>query len=145
MYRVVKRFFDILISFVVLVVLLPLLIVIAIMIKIDSKGPIFFVQQRLGMNEKIFNIYKFRSMYSGSEGKGTGLYSYKNDNRITRVGKTIRATSIDELPQLLNILKGDMSIIGPRPVPINHPKELSEMNEVERSRYLVKPGVTGLA
>lgn len=143
MYFFIKRLFDILISIAGLIILSPLLIVTALAIKLESKGPVIFKQQRLGKNGKIFNIYKFRSMAVGAE-KG-GVYSTKNDTRVTRVGKFIRATSIDEFPQFFNIIKGDMSIIGPRPTLTYHPWKLEEYTTEQKKRFNVRPGVTGWA
>ena len=114
-YRAVKRFLDVTASFLGLVLLSPLLLAVSILIKIDSRGPVIFRQKRIGRNGKVFEIYKFRSMCVGAEKTGSGVYSGKGDARVTRIGKILRATSIDELPQLLNILKGEMSFVGPRP------------------------------
>lgn len=116
-----------------------------LIIKIDSPGPAIFKQERLGLNGKVFNIYKFRSMCQGAEKKGTGVYSLKGDPRVTKVGRFIRATSIDELPQLINILKGEMSFIGPRPTLTYHPWKLEEYTDEQIKRFKVRPGVTGLA
>ena len=104
-----KRFFDFVLSLLALICLSPLLLLLALAVKLDSKGPVFFRQERVGKDEKIFKIYKFRSMCVGAEQQGTGQYSFAGDPRVTRVGKLIRATSLDELPQLINILKGEMS------------------------------------
>ena len=121
MYKYFKRTFDFIVSFVALTVLFLPLLLVAVIIKIDSKGPVLFKQERLGKDGVPFKIWKFRSMCVGAEKQGTGVYSYKGDSRVTRVGKFIRATSIDELPQLVNILKGDMALIGPRPALTYHP------------------------
>lgn len=145
MYRNIKRILDILFSAILLVLgAIPLLIV-ALIIKIDSPGEALFKQERLGLNGKTFKIYKFRSMCVGAEKKGSGVYSGKNDDRVTRVGKIIRATSIDELPQLINIFKGEMSFIGPRPTLTYHPWKLEEYTDFQKRRFEVRPGVTGLA
>ena len=145
MYRNIKRILDILFSAILLVFgAIPLLIV-ALIIKIDSPGEALFKQERLGLNGKTFKIYKFRSMCVGAEKKGSGVYSGKNDTRVTRVGKIIRATSIDELPQLINIFKGEMSFIGPRPTLTYHPWKLEEYTDFQKRRFEVRPGVTGLA
>ena len=120
-YRAVKRFLDVTASFLGLVLLSPLLLAVSILIKIDSRGPVIFRQKRIGRNGKVFEIYKFRSMCVGAEKTGSGVYSGKGDARVTRIGKILRATSIDELPQLLNILKGEMSFVGPRPPLTYHP------------------------
>ena len=145
MYRYLKRILDIIFSSILLVLgAIPLLIV-ALIIKIDSPGEALFKQERLGLGGKTFKIYKFRSMCVGAEKKGSGVYSGKNDARVTRVGKIIRATSIDELPQLINILKGEMSFIGPRPTLTYHPWKLEEYTDFQKRRVEVRPGVTGLA
>ncbi|HZH72222.1 MAG TPA: sugar transferase [Mariniphaga sp.] len=143
MYLFVKRFLDLLLSIIGLLVLIPILVITVIAIKLESKGPVFFIQKRLGQSGNVFWIIKFRSMKTGAE-KG-GVYSDKNDNRVTRVGKFIRATSIDELPQLINIIKGEMSIIGPRPTLTYHPWPLEEYTTEQKKRFEVKPGVTGWA
>lgn len=145
MYRYIKRILDIIFSSILLILgAIPLLIV-ALIIKIDSPGEALFKQERLGLVGKTFKIYKFRSMCVGAEKKGSGVYSGKNDSRVTRVGKIIRATSIDELPQLINILKGEMSFIGPRPTLTYHPWKLEEYTDFQKRRFEVRPGVTGLA
>lgn len=144
-YVYIKRILDIIFSLILIVSLSPILLLVSIVIKIDSKGPIIFKQKRIGEKGKVFNIYKFRSMVVGAEKTGTGVYSGKNDARVTKIGKIIRATSIDELPQLVNILKGEMSFIGPRPVLTYHPWKYEEYTEEQLKRFLVKPGVTGLA
>lgn len=144
-YLTVKRILDIILSIVGIIVLSPLLLIVSILIKITSKGPVIFKQQRIGKDGKVFNIYKFRSMVVGAEKMGTGVYSKKGDSRVTKVGKFIRMTSIDELPQLLNILKGEMSFIGPRPVLTYHPWKYEEYTEEQLKRFEVRPGVTGWA
>src|SRR5699024_5044824 len=118
-------------------------IIVSIAIKVESKGPIIFKQKRLGENGRIFNIYKFRSMVVGAE--KSGVYELEGDSRVTKVGKFIRKTSIDELPQFLNILKGDMSIIGPRPTLTYHPWTYEKYDDFQLQRFLVKPGVSGWA
>jgi undecaprenyl phosphate N,N'-diacetylbacillosamine 1-phosphate transferase len=143
MYFLIKRFIDIFISITGLIILSPLLLLTALAIKLDSKGPVFFIQDRLGLHGKAFKMFKFRSMSVGAD-KG-GVYSTKDDVRVTRVGKIIRATSIDEFPQFFNILKGDMSVIGPRPTLTWHPWPLEEYSREQRKRFLVRPGVTGWA
>ena len=140
-----KRLIDTVLSLIALVILSPLLLITALAVKLSSPGPVLFKQQRLGLHGKVFTIYKFRSMSDGAEHTGSGVYSGKGDPRVTKVGKLIRATSIDELPQLFNILKGDMSLVGPRP---ERPFFVEKFRE-EIPRYMVKhqvrPGLTGWA
>lgn len=142
MYKYFKRTFDFIIALVALIVLFVPLVIVAIIIKLDSKGSIIFKQERLGKDGIPFKIWKFRSMCVGAEKQGTGVYSYKGDARITRVGRIIRATSIDELPQLVNILKGDMALIGPRPALTYHPWPYEQYDEYQRHMFDVLPGVT---
>lgn len=145
MYKGIKRFFDFVIALLALVILSPVLLIVAVLVKIDSKGPIIFKQQRLGVDGVPFSMYKFRSMCVGAETQGTGVYSYKGDARITKIGRIIRATSIDELPQLVNILKGDMSLIGPRPALTYHPWPYEQYDEHQKHMFDVRPGITGWA
>lgn len=145
MYAKIKRLLDIMFSFIGIVVASPVLAIVALAVKLDSKGPVIFKQERLGKDGKVFLIYKFRSMCIGAEKMGSGQYSFKGDSRITRVGKIIRATSLDELPQFFNIIKGDMSFIGPRPTLTYHPWKLEEYTDFQRRRFEVRPGITGLA
>ena len=143
MYKFFKRAFDVLFSFVGLIVAaLPMLLV-ALLIKIDSEGPVLFKQKRLGLNHKEFYIYKFRSMIVDAE--KSGVYSDDKDKRLTRVGKILRKTSIDELPQLVNILKGEMSFIGPRPPLTYHPWPIEEYTDEQKRMFDVRPGITGWA
>ena len=144
-YRAVKRFLDVTASFLGLVLLSPLLLAVSILIKIDSRGPVIFRQKRIGRNGKVFEIYKFRSMCVGAEKTGSGVYSGKGDARVTRIGKILRATSIDELPQLLNIIKGDMSLVGPRPERPEIAKEYEKEIPEFAFRLKVKAGLTGYA
>lgn len=144
-YRAVKRFLDVTASFLGLVLLSPLLFAVSILIKIDSRGPVIFRQKRIGRNGKVFEIYKFRSMCVGAEKTGSGVYSGKGDARVTRIGKILRATSIDELPQLLNILKGEMSFVGPRPPLTYHPWKYEEYTDFQKRMFEVRPGITGWA
>lgn len=144
-YRAVKRFLDVTASFLGLVLLSPLLLAVSILIKIDSRGPVIFRQTRIGRNGKVFEIYKFRSMCVGAEKTGSGVYSGKGDARVTRIGKFLRATSIDELPQLLNILKGEMSFVGPRPPLTYHPWKYEEYTDFQKRMFEVRPGITGWA
>lgn len=145
MYKFFKRFFDIAASLTAIVVLSPLMLVTAVAVKLDSKGPVIFKQERLGLKGKVFNIYKFRSMCCGAEHMGTGVYSGDDDVRVTRVGRILRKTSIDELPQLVNILKGEMSFIGPRPPLTYHPWDISEYTPEQMKMFDVRPGITGWA
>lgn len=149
-YEVVKRLIDIIISLIGIVLSSPIMLIVALMIKLeDPKGPIIFSQVRHGQYPNTFKIYKFRSMYVDAEqrlkelqhlNEQTGpVFKIKNDPRITKVGKFIRKTSLDELPQLFNVLKGDMSLVGPRPA---LPKEVEQYNEYQMQRLLVKPGIT---
>jgi lipopolysaccharide/colanic/teichoic acid biosynthesis glycosyltransferase len=144
-YLIVKRILDFLFALALLFIIWPILLVIAIAIKVESKGPVFFKQDRLGLKCKVFKIYKFRSMVQDAEKTGTGVYSYKGDPRVTKVGAFIRKTSLDELPQLFNIIKGEMSIIGPRPTLTYHPWKLEDYSEEQKIRFSMRPGVTGLA
>lgn len=140
-----KRVIDFVLSLGALIVLAVPMLIVAIVIKIDSKGPAIFKQERVGKNGKVYWMYKFRSMCVGAEQQEGGVYCVKGDKRVTKVGKFIRATSIDELPQLINILKGEMSIIGPRPVLTYYPKNWEDYTEEELKRFEVLPGVTGWA
>ena len=144
-YRAVKRFLDVTASFLGLVLLSPLLLAVSLLIKIDSRGPVIFRQKRIGRNGKVFEIYKFRSMCVGAEKTGSGVYSGKGDARVTRIGKILRATSIDELPQLLNILKGEMSFVGPRPPLTYHPWKYEDYTDFQKRMFEVRPGITGWA
>lgn len=141
--RYVKRCIDFFIAFIGLICLSWLLLIVCVAIRIDSSGPVLFKQKRIGLDGKVFNIYKFRSMCVNAE--NLGVYSDKNDLRVTRVGKILRATSIDELPQLVNMLRGDMSLIGPRPPLTYHPWKLEEYSDEQRRMFEVRPGITGWA
>ncbi len=139
---VMKYLLDRVFSCILLIVLCPLFILISVLIKLDSKGPVIFIQQRVGKNQKLFNIYKFRTMIPDAVNIGNGVYTEENDPRITRIGRFLRKTSLDELPQLLNIFWGDMSFIGPRPTLEYQVKQYSDF---QKKRLIMKPGVTGLA
>lgn len=143
--RFFKRVIDIVLSVIGIIICLIPMIITAIAIKIDSPGPVLFRQKRIGYKGKVFEIYKFRSMCQGAEHTGTGVYSGADDMRVTRVGKIIRATSIDELPQLFNIIKGDMSFIGPRPPLTYHPWPIEEYTEEQLHMFDARPGITGWA
>ena len=143
--RVIKRMIDIVLSLAGLLLLwLPMLIV-ALIVRLESPGPALFRQQRLGRNGEVFQMYKFRSMCMNAEHTGSGVYSGKDDTRVTRVGRILRATSIDELPQLVNILKGDMSFIGPRPPLTYHPWPIDEYTPEQLRMFYMRPGITGWA
>ena len=145
LYKYFKRFCDFTVSLIALIILSPLFLIVSIAIKADSKGPVIFKQERLGLGGKVFLIYKFRSMCVGAEQTGTGQYSFAGDPRVTKVGKFLRATSIDELPQLVNVLKGEMSIIGFRPPLTYHPWPIEEYTPYQKRMFLVRPGITGWA
>ena len=140
-----KRLLDVTISFLTLIVTMLLNILVAFAIKIDSKGPIFFRQERIGMNNRNFKIVKFRSMFQDAE-KHTGpVWSQKDDPRVTRVGKIIRKLRIDEIPQMFNVLKGEMSLVGPRPERPYFVEQLSQQIPYYKRRLKVRPGITGWA
>lgn len=143
--RFLKRIIDTILSAAALTVLSPLMVIVAVLIKLTSAGPVLFKQQRLGLNGKQFTIYKFRSMTVGAEHTGSGVYSESGDPRVTRVGRVIRALSIDELPQLVNIILGDMAIVGPRPPLTYHPWPLEQYSEEQLHMFDVRPGITGWA
>lgn len=143
----VKRIIDFIGSLIGIILLFPLLIIIALVIKLTSNGPIFFKQERLGKNGRHFKIIKFRTMIENAEKIGDGLtVKSENDNRITSVGKFLRATSLDELPQLFNVLIGDMSLVGPRPPVTYYPYDgIDNYPRWAKKRFIMRPGVTGLA
>lgn len=148
-YEKIKRFFDICLSTAALVVLSPLLLVIAILIYLEDKGPVIYSQTRIGKDGRAFKLYKFRSMCVDADERLRDLqklnerdgpvFKIRDDPRVTKIGKIIRKTCIDELPQLVNIIKGDMSIVGPRP-PL--PNEVEQYNSYQKQRLLVVPGLT---
>ena len=140
-----KRFFDILICLIAVIVLIPLWVIVSIAIKCDSKGPVFFKQERRTKNGKIFKMYKFRSMVVNAESMAEGLFNYENDPRVTKVGRFLRNTSIDELPQLFNVIKGDLSIVGPRPCVTYELGDYDTLNKKYKKRFEMRGGITGLA
>ena len=143
--KLIKRLFDIFSAGLLALILTPLWIVVAIWIKTDSKGPVFFRQGRRTKNGRIFNMLKFRSMVVNAEQMGAGLFNYENDPRVTKAGRFLRNSSIDELPQLFNILKGDMSVVGPRPCVTYELGDFDTLNKRYKKRFEVKAGLTGLA
>jgi putative colanic acid biosynthesis UDP-glucose lipid carrier transferase len=141
----IKSLEDFVLSALILILISPILLAVAIAIKLDSPGPVFFRQQRMGWNGKIFRIWKFRSMHVHQPENGVVVQAQKNDPRVTRVGAFIRRTSLDELPQVFNVLMGEMSLVGPRPHAIQHDEEYSRRIADYFARHNIKPGITGLA
>lgn len=140
-----KRTFDIVSCSVAVIVLTPLWIIVAIAIKMDSPGPVFFKQGRRTKDGRIFQMLKFRSMVVNAEKMGTGLFNYENDPRVTKVGRFLRNSSIDEFPQFFNVLKGDISVVGPRPCVSYELGDFDTLNRKYKKRFQVKGGITGLA
>lgn len=140
-----KRVFDIVASGIAIIILLPVWLGVSVAIKRDSKGPVFFKQERRTKDGRIFWMYKFRSMVVDAEKTGTGLFNYENDPRVTKVGRKLRDSSIDELPQLFNIFYGDMSVVGPRPCVKYELGDFETLNSRYKKRFQVKAGLTGLA
>lgn len=143
--KILKRLFDIVACSIALVLLIPVWLVIAIAIKCDSKGPILFAQERRTKNGRIFRMYKFRSMVVNAESMGTGLFNYENDPRVTKTGRFLRNSSLDELPQLWNVTKGDLSLVGPRPCVSYELGDFDTLNSRYKKRFEVRGGITGLA
>ena len=139
---ILKRIMDIVVSFIGLIILSPVFLVVAILIKIDSKGPVFFRQERIGKNSKPFYPFKFRTMVEGAVNKGLGNTVSANDERITRFGSFLRKYGIDEFPQLINVFMGEMSLVGPRPT-LRY--QVEKYNDFEKRRLFVKPGLAGWA
>lgn len=140
-----KRIFDIISSLIAILLLTPLWLIVAIAIKCDSKGPVFFKQERRTKNGKVFKMLKFRSMVVNAEKTGAGLFNYKDDPRVTKVGRFLRNSSIDELPQLFNIFIGNMSVVGPRPCVVYELGDFDTLNKRYKKRFEMKAGLTGLA
>lgn len=148
MYRfnlALKRVFDIISSAIAILVLTPVWIGVSIAIKRDSKGPILFKQERRTKDGKVFHMLKFRSMVVNAENMGTGLFNYENDPRVTKVGRKLRDSSIDEFPQLFNILAGSMTVVGPRPCVTYELGDFDTLNRRYKKRFEMKAGLTGLA
>ena len=139
---ILKELFDRVFSLILIIMLTPLFIIISLLVILDSKGAVLFVQERVGKNEKLFKIYKFRTMIPNAISIGSGVYTEENDPRITRIGRFLRKTSLDEIPQLFNIFIGNMSFVGPRPT-LEY--QVKEYDEFQKRRLLMKPGITGLA
>lgn len=139
---IIKRIVDFIVSLIILVCLSPFFLLIAIIIKVTSKGPVIFKQKRPGLNQQIFEVYKFRTMKPGSETMIAGKEVLSDDDRVTTIGKYLRRFKIDELPQILNVLKGEMSLVGPRPQRIDY---LDQYTKEELKRFNMLPGLTGLA
>lgn len=142
----IKRLIDLFGSLIGSIIISPILIIIALLIKLTSKGPVFFKQERLGKDGKTFKILKFRTMVINAEKIGDGLsVKSENDNRITKIGKLLRATSLDELPQFFNVILGQMSLVGPRPPVTYFPYDgYNNYPEWAKKRFTMRPGVTGL-
>ena len=145
MNLVLKRMIDITFSFIGIIILSPVFLVVAIAIKLDSEGPILFKQDRLTKNGKKFKMLKFRSMVVEAEKIGTGLFNYRGDPRVTQIGRKLRDTSIDELPQLFNVLEGSLSLVGPRPPVTYELGDFDTLNKRYKKRFQMKAGITGLA
>lgn len=141
----IKRAFDIVSSGILIILLTPLWLVVSIAIKRDSEGPVFFKQGRRTKDGRVFQMLKFRSMVVNAEKMGAGLFNYENDPRVTKVGRKLRDSSLDELPQLFNIFMGDMSVVGPRPCVTYELGDFETLNKRYKKRFEVKAGLTGLA
>lgn len=142
---IIKRVFDLLLSGIAIILLIPLWIGVSIAIKKDSRGPVLFKQERRTTDGRVFRMLKFRSMVVDAEQMGVGLFNYRNDPRVTRIGRKLRDSSIDELPQLFNIFIGDMSFVGPRPCVTYELGDFETLNKKYKKRFQVKAGLTGLA
>lgn len=140
-----KRFGDIVGGIFLLILLSPLLLIIMCAVILNSSGPAFFLQERLGYGGKGFKIIKFRTMVVNAEQMGSGIFTHRQDSRITRVGSLLRNLSLDELPQVFNVIKGEMSFVGPRPPLPYHPYKYQAYSDEQRLRFTVRPGITGYA
>lgn len=143
--KILKRIFDFVLALLGLLILWPILLLAMLAIVIEDPGPALFRQKRLGYHGREFTMLKLRSMRVNAEHTGSGVYSGKNDPRVTKVGRILRKTSIDELPQLINLLRGDMSLIGPRPPLTYHPWPIDQYTPEQRRMFDVRPGITGWA
>lgn len=139
---ITKRGMDVVLSAAMLALLSPIMLITALLIKLDSNGPVLYIQERVGKDKKLFNLYKFRTMKLGAEKEGLGYDVQENDSRITFIGNFLRRWCLDEVPQLFNVLKGDMSMVGPRPT-LKYQVDNYNANQIRRLE--VKPGMTGLA
>ena len=140
-----RSLYHLLLSFLALVLLSPVFLVTALAVLLESGRPVIFRQDRIGYKGKVFRMYKFRSMVQNAEHTGSGVYSEEGDERVTKVGRVLRALSIDELPQVINIIKGDMSLIGPRPPLTYHPWTIDKYTTEQLHMFDVRPGITGWA
>lgn len=143
--RFLKRFFDIVICSIAIIGLIPLWLIVAVAIKCDSKGPVLFAQDRRTKGGRVFKMYKFRSMMVNAERLEAGLFNFENDPRVTKTGRILRTSSIDELPQLWNVVKGDLSLCGPRPCVTYELGDFETLNKKYKKRFEVRGGITGLA
>ena len=142
MYKIIKRFFDIVFGLISLVILLPIFIPVIIILKFTAEGEVFYFQKRIGVNNDNFMIWKFATMLKNSLNMGAGSITLQNDFRVTKFGKILRKTKINELPQIINIIKGDISFVGPRPLVTNTFEAYS--NDIKSNIYNIKPGLTGI-
>ncbi|MCA9886494.1 MAG: sugar transferase, partial [Anaerolineae bacterium] len=144
-YTSLKRLFDVIFAIVGFILTLPVMAITTIIIKLDSRGPVIYTQERVGLYGKTFRIYKFRTMVTDAEAKTGAVFAQKNDSRVTRIGRFLRKSRIDELPQFINILRGDMSFIGPRPERPVHVERLAQKIPFYNTRLVVRPGLSGWA
>tara|TARA_Y100000766_G_C18881517_1_gene593701 strand:+ start:1068 stop:1733 length:666 start_codon:yes stop_codon:yes gene_type:complete len=142
MYKFFKRLIDLIVSIISLIILTPILIPIIFLLKLSAEGEVFYFQERIGLNNSSFKIWKFATMLKNSMNMGSGSITLKNDFRVTKIGAFLRKTKINELPQIINILKGDISLVGPRPLVYN--TFLAYSKDIQSKIYNVKPGLTGI-